>query len=407
MQQIVNATEKKADYHITMLGEFSIAYKNHRVYDQSNRSKKPWNLLEYLITYKDKDISQKELIDLLWAGETSDNPAGALKVLLHRVRKSLEEIEPESGEELIILKRGNYKWNPNLSCSIDADVFDELCTKAADDTLPRDERIELYKRAFDLYKGDFLPRNSHESWVIPIASYYHQVFIKSVFAYIEILEDESRFSDIETITRHALTIDPLDEKLYYHLIQALYKSGKQQEALQQYSTATDLFYKKFGITPSDELKSLYRVVVRTTKSLETDISTIKEALREKGEASGAFMCEYEFFKDIYQLEARACARSGDSIYLCLITINKLSGDTPSIKALNRSMDDLLFAINETLRKGDVVSRYSVSQYVLMLPTTTYENVEMIMKRITSSFYRKYVKKDVTLQYKLQPLDPMM
>ena len=69
------------------------------------------------------------------------------------------------------------------------------------------------------------------------------------------------------------------------------------------------------------------------------------------------------------------------------------------------MEDVQFAINETLRRGDVLARYSMSQYVILLPTASYENVEMIMKRISSAFYRKYMKKDIGIQYKLQPLDP--
>ena len=49
----------------------------------------------------------------------------------------------------------------------------------------------------------------------------------------------------------------------------------------------------------------------------------------------------------------------------------------------------------------------MSQYVILLPTASYENVEMIMKGISSAFYRKYMKKDIGIQYKLQPLDPKM
>ena len=110
---------------------------------------------------------------------------------------------------------------------------------------------------------------------------------------------------------------------------------------------------------------------------------------------------------MYQLEARACARSGDSIYLGLITLNPAENiDNPSTKSkLNKAMDDLVAALNDTLRKGDVYSRYSVSQYVLLLPSASFENVEMVMKRISSAFYRRHIKKDFTLSYKMLPLDP--
>lgn len=399
--------EYPAQYKVSMLGEFSISRGSKTVCDKINRSKKSWNLLEYLLVYRDRSVPQDELVELLWSDETSYNPSGALKVLLHRVRRSLEDIKPENGEELIILKRGAYSWNPSLSCITDTSLFEEACTLASDGTLPADQRLQHYAQAFKLYKGHFLSRNSNAPWVVPIASYYHTMYIRSVYAAIELLEAESCFTDIERLARHAIKLDPTEERLHYHLIQALYKSGKQHEALSQYSDTTDSFYKKFGITPSDELRSLYKLIVKTTKSLETDLSIIKDALKEKGEATGAFFCEYEFFKDIYQLQARSLSRNGDSIYICLVTLNKHDGSLPEMKTLNKSMDDLRITIKETLRRGDIVARYSISQYVLLLPATTYESVETVMMRITSSFYRRYVKKNITLQYKLQPLEPLM
>ncbi len=395
-----------SEYYITMLGEFSIAYKSKKIYDQSNRSKKPWNLLEYLVANRDRSVSQAELISLLWGEESSDNPSGALKVLLHRVRKSLEPVLSEKGAELIVLKKGTYAWSTGCPVVVDTDIFEEKCRLASDTDKSASERIELYKEAFAIYKGVFLPRNN-EPWVVPIASYYHTMYIKAVYEMISLLTEEQQYADIVSVCRKAISIEKMDEKLYFHLINALYQSGNQTEAIQEYSDATDLFYKKFGITPSDELKALYKTIMKTTKSLETDINIIKDALREKGQATGAFICEYEFFKDIYQLESRACARSGDSIYLCLITLSSTIGEEAPLKVMNKAMEDLLATLNETLRRGDVCARYSVSQYVLLLPTASFENVEMIMKRISSSFYKKYMKKDIGIQYKLQPLDPTL
>lgn len=396
----------RPEYYVTMLGEFTISYKNKRIYDQSNRSKKPWNLLEFLMTNRNRQVSQEELTELLWDEDESDNPAGALKVLLHRVRKSLEPVMPESGDELIILKRGEYIWNQDVITTVDADEFEQYCKEASNPDLPVESRITLYGRAFTLYKGDFLPRNG-EGWVVPIAAYYHKMYISAVKELIALYYEQQRYEEIIILCRKALAIEKLDERLYFELINALYKSGQQAEALRQYSDSTDMFYKKFGITPSPELKALYKTIMKSTQSLETDIGNIKDALCEKGDAQGAFYCEYEFFKDVYQLEARACARSGDSIYLCLITLSSTNDEEVQLKTINRAMDDLRFAVNETLRKGDVFARYSVSQYVILLPTASFENVEMIMKRISSAFYRKYMKKDIGLQYKLQPLDPKM
>lgn len=78
--------------YVNMLGEFSITIGSQTIMDRNNQSKKPWSLLEYLITFRDRNIPVEELIDLFWKDEASNNPAGALKTLMFRVRKLLEPL---------------------------------------------------------------------------------------------------------------------------------------------------------------------------------------------------------------------------------------------------------------------------------------------------------------------------
>ncbi|MBR6637264.1 MAG: SARP family transcriptional regulator, partial [Lachnospiraceae bacterium] len=122
--------------------------------------------------------------------------------------------------------------------------------------------------------------------------------------------------------------------------------------------------------------------------------------------TGAFYCEYEFFKDIYRLEARSAERTGNSIYLCLMTITTPSGNQPPLNNLNKAMDKLKTCIFNSLRSSDIFSRYSVSQYILMLPTTSYESGERVLKRIAGEFQKANSNDRIILQYKLQPLEPV-
>ena len=66
-----------------------------------------------------------------------------------------------------------------------------------------------------------------------------------------------------------------------------------------------------------------------------DLSTIREILLDGGTNKGAFCCEPSVFRDIYQLEARAIERTGDSIFLCLLTISNLKGDLLKPAVQNR------------------------------------------------------------------------
>ena len=87
-----------------------------------------------------------------------------------------------------------------------------------------------------------------------------------------------------------------------------------------------MFYSQFGITPSKEFMAIYKRVIKMTNDVQTDLTVIKSGLQEVEDAKGAFFCEYEIFKEIYQLEARAQSRSGQTIFLCLLTITDAKGE---------------------------------------------------------------------------------
>jgi len=388
--------------YVHMLGEFCISVGEKTINDQNNHSKKLWNLLEYLITYRNKEIAQNELINLLWNEEKLANPIGALKTLMHRIRTMLKELEYPS--ELILQRRGTYSWNPNVPCTIDADLFETFCKDGSG--IPDSfSRLEKYRKAISFYKGDFLPKTSSEPWVVPISAYYHTLYLKTVNESIEILMKEQSYTDVANICWQALTVDQYEEFLHCSLIRSLFLSGNQRAAIKQYSTTIHLFFSKFGVTPSDELKALYKEITKTSKSVETDLEAIKASLKESQKKKGAFYCEYEIFKDIYRLEARTAKRTGISIYLCLITITDKNENAPELNLLNQAMEQLKESFFESLRASDIFSRYSVSQFILMLSTTSTKFAETAIKRIISHFYQKMSENDIKILYKITPIDP--
>ena len=49
--------------------------------------------------------------------------------------------------------------------------------------------------------------------------------------------------------------------------------------------------------------------------------------------------------------------------------------------------------------------YSISQYLILLPTVTAEKGEMVLKRIITNFRKLYNRKDITVEMRLQPILP--
>ena len=113
------------------------------------------------------------------------------------------------------------------------------------------------------------------------------------------------------------------------------------------------------------------------------------------------------FKHIYHMVARSAERAGNNVVLLLLTLTKPSGGVLP-KDLNvTAMLKLKSAISRALRKGDVFSRYSKSQYILMLSVRQFSDVEIITERLQKCFAAEQPPKGVRLQPKARELSPIV
>lgn len=393
----------KPNYEITMFGEFTISNGKEIITDQANRSKKVWTLLEYLIVHRDRAITQKELVDLLWPGNDTKDPINTLKVLMHRVRTLLDELGKDSGKKMIYYKSGAYGWNDELKYSIDTAEFEAILQRGAE--ADKDQKLDYLLQAIRLYQGDFLQKNATEPWIVELSGTYKAKFLQASSEAAEMLFEQHRHTELISLCRHVIKFNPYEETFYLYLLKALVKTQQADKAQEEYRHISELFFREFGITPSEELTAIYKEVVETSHVPEMNLEIIKEKLTEEP-TEGSFYCEFEFFKTIYRLEARSASRTGQSVYIGLMTVMNAKGDDlPNQKTTNRVMDALHETIRRSLRKGDIFTRYSLNQYLIMLPTTTYETSNMVMERIKKAYRREFPNTPVLLRCSTTPLTP--
>ena len=196
-----------------MFGDFRFEAGPSSITGKLNGSRKMSSLLAYLMLHPSTNVPVSELLEILWPDNERDDPANALKTLVYRVRSMLKEDGFPYYRECFIVKNGTYRWNPEITCVIDAVEFEQLC-KAA---LPKDnadsEKELLLKKAVGLYKGEFLPKCASEEWVIPLSAYYQSLYLRSVLALCEILKERKRYGEVSDYCRKALILEPLEEEL--------------------------------------------------------------------------------------------------------------------------------------------------------------------------------------------------
>lgn len=388
---------------VQMLGQFTLRYGDRTISDSDDRSRRVWSLLAYMLYNHDRSFAQEELIHLYWSNsEKSADPGNALKSIFHRIRTALDKLQPGLGRLLIRRKAGRYFWNNVMPLSLDIEDF-EAHFHAAEAAGDDDVRLAEYQAALALYAGDPLPRMTDEIWTIPIVAYYHSLYTRAAAGAIELLEKQERTAEAVALCRRAIHIEPYQEDLYEHLMRGLLRTGDMKGAMSVYEEMSELLFAHFGVMPSETLRTLYRQATRTVNDRTLTMDEVCSQLEEPAPHSGAMVCEYDFFKILYRAEARSIARNGHSANICLLSVSGKDGEMLARRSLDPAMNNLQVLVQNNLRRGDVIARCSISQYIILLPQANYENSRMVADRLVSAFYRRYPHSPARLRYTVQPL----
>ncbi len=388
---------------IYTLGEFRIIVDDIVVTNSLKSSPKKMLLLEYLIVNKSRPVPVADILDVLYGANDEVGLEGTLKTLVSRLRKDLSAFGALG--TAIVTKRGAYMWNDELECEIDIFQLEEICKELESENTLNKQTVAKFEKVINIYSDDLLTDSGLGAWISPKVFYYHDMYMKAMYKYIKLLSENEEYSEVIRVCKTALDIDAFESTLNLELMSALLKLGKSKEATVQYQNITKLHYTHLGMKPSTEIVNFYKELMRQDKSAEVDIHDICNDLKKESDESGAFVCEYLIFKDIYHLHIRTLKRTGTTIYLALVSLHTLKTGKQDPLSLDRAMVALLETMQYNLRSGDTISRYGPSQFAALLPAiSTFDVGRTVMERIKNSFYLKSKSTLYILEYNLVELN---
>ena len=397
-----NSPETVPALTIKTLGSFSVCVDGKPLSYDSPRAGLMWKLFKFIVTNRSGPVPTEKIIDVLWPDdEECDNPLKALYTLMYRLRGELNRHYSQK-QEFILFQQNTYLWNRNAPYTLDVEDFERLCRQAAE-TTDEQQQLELYTQAFDIYGGDYLAESISESWVLPQATYLKRLYTQSVRRICAIYNEKNDYEAVVRVCERAIELDPLEDSHHVLLIEALIAQKQLSQALAHYDYISVLLYNELGIQPSEQLQELYKKIHQSTEDAQYDLPTIMQQLAEPDASPGAFLCDLEVFHKIYQLETRAIERSGQSTYLACLMLTTPLHKIPSAKQLSQAISLLKKTVLYSLRRGDVVTQYSKSQLLLLLPGNSYENCEKVIKRLKNSFHTQYKDDGIELQYSFKPI----
>lgn len=129
-----------------------------------------------------------------------------------------------------------------------------------------------------------------------------------------------------------------------------------------------------------------------------DMEIVKHLIAEKNKPTGAYKVEYEGFKHIFQFISRYSDRKETDIEIILFTISKQDGNMIDPLMLSDAMFDLENIIKVSLRIGDVATKYSSCQYLVMLIGADKVNPEDVVKRVMNNYSVFADKYNIVVKY---------
>ncbi|MBQ3796493.1 MAG: hypothetical protein II842_09465 [Butyrivibrio sp.] len=373
---------------IELFGGLSIKYDGSFVSIGKNKTSKYIQLLEIVWLSGKQGISRDKLVGILYDREEQSNLNNSFNNLIYQMHKQLKN----SGlpdYDYIVNRDGFFYTDDNVEIESDAAEFIKSIEAARKEKDTVASTL-LYKNAFDLYKAELLPELSTQEWVIIKSVQLQRMYSESVVALGNYYEEKKDFESMLSIYKKASALYP-DDEWQIGEINALIGIGNYKEAYRIYNETVRYYTDELGISPSNDLIECYDKMSRQITNMPSKILQIRDDIIEKRECldrddNGAYDCSYPSFIDAYHILSRNMERSGQSVYMMLLTIVDYEGKKISNQAKLDSKSKLLQeAISNTLRQGDTYCKYSSSQYLLLLVGTNKESCKIVYRRVLSKY----------------------
>jgi DNA-binding SARP family transcriptional activator len=209
-------------------------------------------LLAVLLLEAGRVVATDRLVDLLWGEEAPKTATTSLQNAISRLRRELGAEVLETRAPGYVL-RAEPEW-------VDARRF-ELLLRDARRAGPQDRR-ELLERALGLWRGPALAEFAFEQFAQAEIRRLEELRLVALEERIDADLELGRHGDVVGELEALVGEHPLRETLRHQLMLALYRSGRQAEALDVYQDARARFVEELGIEPGPELKRLQSEILR-------------------------------------------------------------------------------------------------------------------------------------------------
>ncbi len=226
-------------------------------------------LVALLATRPNEVVSSDELIESLWSGSAPPTAAATLQVYVSRIRKVLEPERTKGTKSGVLVSQAPGYLLSIDPGRVDAQRFQSLANEARRRAHTEDPAAaaSILREALELWRGAALAEFVYEPWAQGEAARLEELRLVALEDRIDADLASGQHGELVAEVESFAAEHPLRERLHAHLMLALYRSGRQAEALAAYQSARTKLTEELGLDPSPELQELNRRILTQDSTL--------------------------------------------------------------------------------------------------------------------------------------------
>ena len=223
-------------------------------------------VLALLLLERNRVVPRDRLVDALWGDEPPASAANSVQVYVSKLRRLLEE--GDGGTSTLATEPPGYVLRISPG-ALDAEEFEQLVTegRTALRSESYDEAEATLARALAIWRGPALADLATEPFAQPEIARLEGLRLEALEARFEAMLAVGRQAEAVGELQALAGLHPLDERLRGQLMLALYRSGRQADALESYRVFRTLLDEELGLEPAAELRNLEQAILRQDVSL--------------------------------------------------------------------------------------------------------------------------------------------
>jgi predicted ATPase/DNA-binding SARP family transcriptional activator len=224
-------------------------------------------LLAFLLLNANRALSADAVIDAVW-GAKRDGAAQRLQMAVSRLRKTLAPLDGQDMPRLRTVSSG-YLLSVR-SDELDAEVFAQRVREGrrALDEGDCARASRLLVGALGLWRGPALAEVAYEDFAQSEIRRLEELRLVALESRIDADLELGRQTELIPELEGLLAEHPARERVAAQLMTALYRSGRQADALDVYRQTSELLRQKLGLEPSPRLRELERSILNHDATVE-------------------------------------------------------------------------------------------------------------------------------------------